>query len=82
MNTCTYQSTTGSSNSKGCMTQVLCGAILSVACCLLLPVVACWPNLCSLFAFLMVRGVGWELYGYDRCSVLVITGIFKFLLPM
>jgi hypothetical protein len=24
------------------------------------------------------RGVGWELYGYDRCSVLVITGIFKF----
>jgi hypothetical protein len=24
------------------------------------------------------RGVGWESYGYDRCSVLVITGIFKF----
>jgi hypothetical protein len=25
--------------------------------------------------------VGWELCGFDRCSVLVITGIFKFLLP-
>jgi hypothetical protein len=24
--------------------------------------------------------VGWELYGFGRCSVLVITGIFKFLL--
>jgi hypothetical protein len=24
--------------------------------------------------------VGWELCGFDRCSVLVITGVFKFLL--
>jgi hypothetical protein len=25
--------------------------------------------------------VGWESYGFYRCSVLVITGVFKFLLP-
>jgi hypothetical protein len=25
-------------------------------------------------------GLGWELYGSDRCSVLVLTGIYKFLL--
>jgi hypothetical protein len=29
-----------------------------------------------------VCNVGWESYGFDRCSVLVITGVLKFLLTV
>jgi hypothetical protein len=28
---------------------------------------------------IVVCGVGWESYGYSGCSVLALTGVFKFL---
>ena len=38
-------------------------------------------NFLSILGCISVWGVGWELYGHCRCSVLAITGVYKFLFP-
>jgi hypothetical protein len=35
----------------------------------------------TILGSIAVCGVGRESYGFGRCSVLAITGVFKFLLP-
>ena len=39
-----------------------------------------WIIYISILGFYTARVLGWGSYGYDRCSVLVLTGVLKFLL--